>query len=130
VWRSSIIDRITAITDQRVILFARGGRLDRLHQAFSYIIKNESSRRVILVHLYNSPNENEEEALKEALIPLHQIFPSLEVELVVKEARFGPEIIDTLSHEFRVLKNNMFIGAPEEKHNFTIQDLGGVRIIF
>jgi len=24
----------------------------------------------------------------------------------------------------------MFIGAPEEKHSFTIQDLGGVRVIF
>ncbi len=130
VWRSSIIDKIFAITDQRVILFARGGRLDRLHQAFNYIVKNESSRRVLLVHLYNSPDENEEQAIKEALNPLQQIFPSLDVELIVREARFGPEVVDTLSQEFGVLKNNMFIGAPEEKHNFSVQDLGGVRIIF
>jgi hypothetical protein len=130
VWRSSIIDQISAITDQKVILFTRGGRLDRLHQAFNYITKNESSRSVILVHLYSSLNENEEQAIKEALKPLSQIFPSLKVEFLVREARFGPEIVDKLSHEFGVLKNNMFIGAPEEKHNFSIQDLGGVRIIF
>ena len=130
VWRSSIIDRISAITDQQVILFTRGGRLDRLHQAFSYIVKNESSRRVILVHLCNSPDENEQQAIEEALNPLNKIFPSLEVQLVVREARFGPEIIDSLSHEFGVLKSNMFIGAPEEKHDFSMQDLGGVRIIF
>lgn len=61
---------------------------------------------------------------------LYKIFPSLKVELVVREDRFGPEIIETLSREFGVLKNNMFIGAPEEKHNFSIQDLGGVRIMF
>jgi hypothetical protein len=130
VWRSSIIDRISEITKQRVILFTRGGRLGRLHQAFNYIVKNESSRRVLLVHLYNSPDENEENAIKEALNALHQIFPYLDVELIVREARFGPEIVDKLSQEFGVLKNNMFIGAPEEKHNFSVKDLGGVRIIF
>lgn len=61
---------------------------------------------------------------------LRQIFPSLDVELIVREPRFGPEVVDTLSQEFGVLKNNMFVSAPEEKHNFSVQDLGGVRIIF
>ncbi len=28
------------------------------------------------------------------------------------------------------IKNNMFIGAPEAKHSFSLQDLGGVRVIF
>ncbi len=130
VWRTSIIDRITAITEQRVILFTRGGRLDLLHEAFGYIVRNESSRRVLLVHLYNSPDENEEKAIKKALKPLQEIFPSLDVELVVRKAKFGPKTIDALSKEFGVLKNNMFIGAPEEKHDFSVQDLGGVRIIF
>lgn len=129
-WRSSIIDQISEITNKGVILFTRGGRLDLLHEAFTYIIRNESSRRLILVHLYNSPDNNEEKAIKEALKSLNQIFPSLEVELVVREDRFGPKIIEKLSREFGVLKNNMFIGAPEEKHNFSVQDLGGVRIIF
>jgi hypothetical protein len=35
-----------------------------------------------------------------------------------------------VSKEFGVPKNNIFIGAPEEKHSFSIQDLGGVRVIF
>jgi len=52
------------------------------------------------------------------------------VELVVRQARFGPQIIDEVSREFEVAKNNIFIGAPEEKHSFSIQDLGGVRVIF
>ncbi len=29
-----------------------------------------------------------------------------------------------------VPKNNIFIGAPEQKHSFSVQDLGGVRVIF
>lgn len=130
VWRSTIIDRITDLTGQHVILFTRGGRLDRLYEAFNYIVKNESSRNVILVHLHNSPETNEEAAIRESLVPLSKIFPSLKVELVVRETQFGPEIVETLAREYGVLKNNMFIGAPEEKHNFSLQDLGGVRIIF
>ena len=130
VWRTTIIDRVTAITEQQVMLFIRGGRLSTLHEAFKYIMKNESGRRVILVHLYNSPDDNEEQAIKEALEPLNKIFPSLYVTLVVRKGKFGPKIIDELSAEFGILKNNMFIGAPEEKHKFSIKDLGGVRIIF
>lgn len=130
VWRSSIIDRIFDITNQPIMLFTRGGRQDLLNKAFHYIKKNESSRHIILVHLYNSPDRNEEDAIKEALISLNPLFPSLEVKLIVREAQFGPEIIDSLSQEFGILKNNMFIGAPEEKHSFSVQDLGGARIIF
>ena len=80
-FRTSIIDKITQITNQRVILFTRGGRLDRLNDAFRYIIKNESSRNVVLVHLYNRKEDNEEKAIQEALVALKQVFPAFNVEL-------------------------------------------------
>jgi len=130
VWRSVIVDRIMSISEQRVVLFTRGGRLDRLHDAFSYIIKNEPSRSVVVFHLYNAPDRNEEASIKEAIKVIEQIFPELRVELTVREGRFGPEIIDSVSREFGVARNNIFIGAPEEKHDFSIQELGGVRVIF
>lgn len=130
VWRTVIIDKITAITDQQVMLFTRGGRMDRLHEAFTYIIKNESSRHVLLVHLYNSPEQNEAELIKKGLQPLADIFPMLRIEFIARKAKYGPEIIDSLSREFDIPKNNIFVGAPERKHSFSMEDLGGVRIIF
>jgi hypothetical protein len=48
----------------------------------------------------------------------------------VRKGKFGPETINAVSKEFEVPVNNIFIGAPEEKHTFSIQDLGGVRVIF
>ena len=129
-WRTTVIDHITAITDQRVILFTRGGNLARMHSAFNYIVHNESSQSVVVLHLYNHPEHNEEAALKESLKALAEIFPMLKVELIVRQGKFGPETIDAVSREFRVPVNNIFIGAPEEKHSFSIQDLGGVRVIF
>ncbi len=130
VWRTQVIDNITSITDQRVILFTRAVSLGRLHAAFNYILKNESSRSVIVIHLYSNPEQNEEESLNRSLETIREIFPMINVELVVRNGRFGPEIIEEVSNEFDVAINNIFIGAPEEKHAFSVQDLGGVRVIF
>ncbi len=130
VWRTIIIDRITALTEQRVVLFARGGDLRRLHVAFSYILNNESSRSVVIFHLYPIAGQSDEKEIKHSLEALEEIFPMLRVKLVAREGKFGPEIIEAVSKEFGVPTNNIFIGAPEEKHTFSIQDLGGVRVIF
>jgi amino acid transporter len=129
-WRTTVIDHITSITEQKVILFARGGNLSRLNVAFNYIMHNESSRSVIVLHLYNQPEYNKEKYLAESLKTLHEIFPFLKTQLVAREGKFGADIINSVSKEFGVPVNNIFIGAPEEKHSFSIQDLGGVRVIF
>jgi hypothetical protein len=129
-WRTTVIDQITTITEQQVILFARGGNLNRLNTAFDYIVNNESSRSVLVLHLDSNPGHNEEVSLKESIRILMEIFPMLNVQLVVRKGKFGPETIDAVSKEFGVPVNNIFIGAPEEKHTFSIQDLGGVRVIF
>jgi amino acid transporter len=126
VWRTIIIDRITALTEQRVVLFARGGDLRRLHVAFSYILNNESSRSLVIFHLYPIAGQSDEKEIKHSLEALEEIFPMLRVKLVAREGKFGPEIIEAVSKEFGVPTNNIFIGAPEEKHTFSIQDLGGV----
>ena len=130
IWRTQIIDNITDITDQRVVLFTRFVSLSRLHAAFNYIVRNESSRSVVVIHLYSNPESNESEDLKKSLKTIQDIFPELRVELDVRQGKFGPQMIDEVSREFDVAKNNIFIGAPEEKHSFSIQDLGGVRVIF
>ena len=129
-WRTTVIDHITSITEQKVILFARGGELSRLNTAFNYIVHNESSRSVVILHLYNHPEQNEEHQILRSLEELNKIYPMLKTDLVVRKGRFGSEIIEVVSKEFNVPVNNIFIGAPEEKHTFSIQDLGGVRVIF
>lgn len=129
-WRTNIIDKITAITEQKVMLFTRGGNLARLNTAFVYIMKNESSRSLVVLHLYNHPEQNKEQDIQESLNTLKEIYPRLKSNLVVRKGKFDSETIDALSKEFGVPTNNIFIGAPEEKHSFSIQDLGGVRVIF
>ena len=75
VLRTRVIDSITGITDQRVILFTRAVGLERLHAAFSYIVKNESSRSVVVIHLFSNPAHNEEDSLKKSLETIGEYFP-------------------------------------------------------
>ena len=93
-------------------------------------MKNESSRSVIVLHLYNHPDQNKEQDIQDSLNTLQEIYPGLKSNLVVRKKNFSSEIVDAVSKEFGVPINNIFIGAPEEKHSFSIQDLGGVRVIF
>lgn len=38
--------------------------------------------------------------------------------------------VEEISQELNVPKIDIFIGAPREKHRFSVKDLGGVRVIF
>jgi hypothetical protein len=130
IWRSGMIDRIMDITSQKVLVFTRGGNLPKLRRAFDYILRNEDSQKVYVVYLQAEKDDKVTEELQADLEVLNRTYTELDIEFVCREGTFGPKIVSEFSREFGVLINNMFIGAPEEKHDFSIQDLGGVRVIF
>jgi len=130
IWREKVIEEIMDITNIRVVLFIRGGALSRLSKAFDYIQRNESSRSIYVVHLYKEQNPQEEEEIIHSLKIMQELYPEFKIEVMERQGYFGPRIVETLSQELKVPKNNMFIGAPEAKHHFSLEDLGGVRVIF
>ena len=130
IWRSIVIDKIMDITNQEVLIFTRGRNLPKLRRAFDYIVKNEDSKKVYVVNLQNKGDDEATKQLKTDLEVINRIYPELNIELIFRDGSFGPEVVRQLSEEFNIPINNMFIGSPEEKHPFTIQELGGVRVIF
>lgn len=60
---------------------------------------------------------------------LDDMYPVERIELIQRQNEFGPELIESLSKEFGIPKNYMFIGAPSSKFPHRISDLGGVRLI-
>ena len=130
IWRSMLIDKIMEITRQQVLVFTRGGNLPKLRRAFDYIIKNEDSQTVFVVYLRNKKDGELVETIRHDLEVLGRTYPELTIEFVSRKGEFGPEVVRAFSKEFNIPINNMFIGAPEEKHSFSLQDLGGVRVIF
>lgn len=129
-WRTTIIDKIVAITNIRIALFIRGGKLIRLEKAFRYIVQNESSKNLSVIHLYTQLDPEEEEEITKNLAIMAELFPDLKIQYLPWEGTFGPQAIEDVSRELKVPKNNIFIGAPEQKHRFSVEDLGGVRVIF
>jgi hypothetical protein len=43
---------------------------------------------------------------------------------------FGPQAVEAISRELEVRNNHMFIGVPDENSPFSLDDMGGVRVIF
>lgn len=107
--------------------------IGRIHGILDYIHRNETGWNIILVHCSTGDKKTSGfEEIKNTL-PIMQkagVFPHFNIQLVHKQAEFGPEIIDTVSKEFKVRKNRILIGSIHHFHEFDYGDLGGVRIIF
>lgn len=125
-----MIDKIMDIITQEVLVFTRGGNLSKLRRAFDYIIKNEDSQKVYVVYLQSDKSDEVIRKLEADLEVLDRTYPEIDIEFICRQGSFGPEAVHQFSKEFNIPINNIFIGSPEEKHRFTIQELGGVRVIF
>ncbi len=124
----SIVGHINAINSQEVIFFSKGDSLPTLNRAALYVLSNEQTTRLKVVHCY----EHEEAIppqLTEQLKTIDQIYPELRVDLLLVEGKFGPEMIERLSQRLNVPKNYMFIGTPGDRFPHNIAELGGVRLI-
>ena len=107
VWRTMVVDLISAITNRKVMVFTRGGDLNRLHAAFNYIHHNESSRIIVVIHLFSGPDDDESEAIQKSLEILGRIFMNYEIEFHSCRGSFGPDMIQTLSRKYNVAVNNI-----------------------
>ena len=129
-WRQGVDEKIEEITNVRVVLFVRFGRLNRLLRAFNYINKNEVSNNVLVLRYYINDDPSIEEQLQKNLNAIRELFPNMKIEYQARQEKFSPKTVDHLSKEIGVPNNMMFMGSLTEKQIFSVQELGGVRIIF
>ncbi len=123
-----IMDKIQQINSLEVIYFSRGDDLAALNRAAVYVLKNELTTRMKVVHCYQDRDEIPS-ALAENLRTVDHIYPRIRIDLVLVQGQFGPELIERLSRRLKVPKNYMFIGTPGDRFPHSISDLGGVRLI-
>jgi amino acid transporter len=120
------------VIEPRIILFAHHPQ--KLYESLEYIRKNETSRRITVVFCQKDVEVAKKWTktfseyvtfFKEA-----KVFKKLNIDLNIEsDLSFGPEVVKAYSSRYRVPRNNIFIGSVHEKHEFTFEDLGGVRII-
>ena len=121
-------ERIDQINSMGVIFFTKGDNLANLNLAMIYVRDNEQTSNLKIVHVYKHEEDIPENLASDVAL-LDRIYPENNVELVLRQGRFGPELIEELSRELGVPKNYMFLGAPGERFPHELAELGGVRLI-
>jgi hypothetical protein len=122
------ITKMTEINSQAVVFFTRGDGPANLRRAIEYVLHNEHTKNLKIVHVYDD-EDNIPAKLADHLKTLDEIFPEIRIDFIAVKGRFGPEIIDRLSIRLGVPRNYMFIGCPGDQFPHNIRDLGGVRLI-
>ncbi|MCA9490025.1 MAG: amino acid permease, partial [Myxococcales bacterium] len=124
-WVRKIIE---AINSQSMIYFAKGDDVAELNRAALYVLENEQTNRLTVVHVYED-EDSIPQHLAEHLHVIDQQYPNLRIDFVAVKGCFGPDLIEALSDRLGVPKNYMFLGTPGDRFPYRIEKLGGVRLI-
>jgi amino acid transporter len=124
----AIMGEIHRISESGVVYFTRGDNMVTLNTAVLYVLANEQTSNLKVVHIY----ENEADippTLGENLTTIDHLYPQLRIDFVAVKGSFTPETIEAISRRFKIPKNYMFIGTPGDRFPHRIEELGGVRLV-
>jgi hypothetical protein len=81
-----------------------------------------------MVHVTETPDEVPSK-LKENVTFLDEAYPEIDIEFLVEEGTFTPELVAKLSKKWRIPTNFMFVGCPGNGLGHNLAELGGIRVI-
>lgn len=125
----TLAEKLDQINNQQVVFFTKGDNRANLNRAALYVLQNEQTTRLKVVHVFRDESDLEGMDLQEQLQVIDELYPELRIDLVLVKGKFGPELIEKLSRELGVPKNYMFLGTPGDRFPHNIAELGGVRLI-
>ncbi len=123
-----IMETIDAINSQEFVFFTKGDNIATLNKVMQYITKNEHTKRLKIV-LAKVKNQDIPKNLPQEIDFLDREYPEVDIEFIVVDGKFGPQLIKSLSSKWNIPINFMFIGSPSDKFPYKIEELGGVRLI-
>jgi amino acid transporter len=121
--------KLEQINNESVIFFTKGDNRANLNRAALYVLENEQTKRLKVVHVYQREEDVDREHLADQLRTIDELYPELRIDLILVQGKFGPALIEALSHRLGVPKNYMFLGTPGDRFPHNIAELGGVRLI-
>jgi len=124
----SLNHQIERISSQSIIYFSKGDSDVNLNQAALYVLGNEQTKNLRVVHCYEDESEIPP-LLANHLKMIDHLYPQLKIDFIAVKGTFGPELIEGLSRRLKVPKNYMFIGTPGDRFPHDLAELGGVRLI-
>jgi amino acid transporter len=129
-WRLHVEEKIEELYNVRAVVFVGWGALPRMIKAFDYLSRNEDCRNVLIFRFYTHEDPSADLNIHRNIQIIRELHPDLKIEYQARKGEFSPANVDALSKELEVPKNLMFMGALTHTLPFSLQDLGGVRIIW
>lgn len=126
--RRVVQNRIEALKSMGLIFFTKGDDVASLNRAMIYVQENEITKKITVIHILDGTTEPPPR-LASDLALLDEIYPEIDISLVVRKGRFGPGLIAELAEEYGIPPNYMFLGTPGDSFPHNLSDLGGVRFI-
>lgn len=102
---------IRKLNSQELVFFTKGDNVAILNRVMIYVEENETTKRLKIVHVYDSKETNNEALIKDIEVS-DRAYPDIHIEFVEVEGKFGPDIIEELSKKWKIPKNFMLIGSP------------------
>jgi hypothetical protein len=129
---SSFLTRLSAnlkmVQDVPFVFFCKHDDLHMLNKAVLYLMNNEQTSRLIVVHCSNGVDTNcTELSAHVKLVDL--LYPKTKISLLIIEDAFGPNTVEWLSQQLDVPVNAMFISCPDKNFAMKVSQLRGMRII-
>jgi hypothetical protein len=124
----SIRHKIEEINSQQVVFFTRGDNVSNLNNAVLYVRDNEHANRIKIVTVVADKKEVPDK-IKDDLKFLSETYPDIDIDFVIVEGTFSPDLIQELSIKWNIPANLMFIGSPGGKLVYSQAELGGVRLV-
>lgn len=124
----NILSTIDQINSQEFVFFTKGDNIATLNKVMLYVIKNEHTKKIKIVLALEKgqvipPN------LPMEIEFLGKEYPQININFLIVDGKFSPELIKELSKKWKIPVNFMFIGSPSEKFPYKVEELGGVRLI-
>lgn len=120
-----ILDKIN---QQEFVFFTKGDNIATLNKVMLYIERNEHTKKIKIVTVLEKGKSGPPN-LKQEISFLDREYPEIDIELVILEGTFTPNLIQELSAKWNIPVNFMFIGSPSNKFPYKVEELGGVRLI-
>jgi amino acid transporter len=125
----NIFKMIDNIQSQEFVFFTRGDNLSNLNRVLLYIQNNEHTRKIRIVTVSETEDAAVMEKLEKDIEFLDREYSEISIELIRIIGKFTPELIQSLSEEWKIPVNFMFIGSPGDRFPYRLEELGGVRLI-
>lgn len=116
------------LSEQEFVYFTKGDDISILNKVMIYVQENEITRKLKIVTVLLEGQTVAESFLHDLEV-LDRAYPDIKIEYIQMPGQFGPEIIESLSREWNIPINFMFISSPGDRFSHRVSDLGGVRLI-